>query len=203
MADYLDPYHKSVQRHGTGFESTLWASPQSQRLRFAVMTQMVFLPGKRVLDAGCGRGDFAAYLLEHEIEYGKFIGIDGVPEVIGFARERGLPAAEFHAADFIEELEALRTGRPQVIAISGSLNTMGDAQVMSVLDAAWEACGEALVFNFLSDRCDPGAPPQDEFARRLNTLRLLDWALAKTWKVAFRQDYFKLGHDATIAMHRA
>jgi len=203
MSEYLKPYQRSVQRHGSAFEATLWASPESQRRRFAVMTEMAGFAGKRVLDAGCSRGDFAAFLLEREIEYDRFIGLDGVPEVIDFARGRGLPAAEFHTADFASDPESLKTGSPQVIAISGSLNTMQDEMVYRVLEACWRACGETLIFNFLSDRCDPGAPAQDDFSRRLDALGLLDWAMAKTWNVALRQDYFNLGHDATIVMRRA
>jgi len=202
MGDYLDPYQQSVRKHGTGFEATLWASPESQRRRFRVFTELVFLSGKRVLDAGCSRGDFAAYLLERDIEYSRFVGVDGVAEVIGYAQQRGLPGTEFVAADFVEQPEVLQTGQPQVITISGSLNTMADEQVFTVLDAAWEAASESLVFNFLSDTASDAAPLQDDFARRLDTMKLLRWALDRTWSVVLRQDYFNLGHDATIAMHK-
>jgi hypothetical protein len=34
-------------------------------------------------------------------------------------------------------------------------------------------------------------------------MRLLDWALARTSQVAFRQDYFRHGHDATILMRKS
>ena len=90
-----------------------------------------------------------------------------------------------------------------MICLSGSLNTMTDEQVFKALDSAWAATAEALVFNFLSDRTTVSRQRQALGpARRLDTLRLLDWAMGQTGAVLFRQDYFKAGHDATIVMRK-
>ncbi len=199
---YLTPYREALERIGSEFDVTLWANKRSQQRRFQVMAQMTHLEGKRVLDAGCSRGDFAAFLLEHGVRYAKYVGVDGLEKVVAYARGRGLEGAEFHAGDFVANPGLLRTGDPQVIAISGSLNTMSDAVVDRVLENAWAAAGEELIFNFLSDRCGRKAVPQGDPARRLDTMRLLDWAMKKTWAVQFRQDYFQHGHDATILMRK-
>jgi hypothetical protein len=98
--------------------------------------------------------------------------------------------------------EAMALGQPEVVAISGSLNTMDLKTALAVLDAAWVAASQTLIFNFLSDRTGPGALPQQQPARRLPTMELLDWAMRQTWAVQFRQDYFNHGHDATIVMHK-
>lgn len=199
---YLHPYREAEDAHGHDFRVTLWASPKSQQTRFRVMSEMTPLVGKRILDAGCSRGDFAAWLLEHDVRYGRFIGIDGLEKVINYARRRNLPDAEFHVGDFVTHPELLRTGEPEVVVISGSLNTMSNRAVRRTLEGAWAAAGEMLVFNFLSNRTGPGAPPQSRPARRLDTMGLIDWALSKTWAVRFRHDYFADGHDATIMMAR-
>ncbi|XAM00538.1 hypothetical protein OT109_03940 [Phycisphaeraceae bacterium D3-23] len=200
---YLGPYVEAQLEHGSDVKVTLWANERTQRLRFKVMTEMVFLTGKRVLDAGCSRGDFAAYLLERELRYERFVGVDGVPEVIEFANGRSLPGAAFHAGDFVAEPGLLKIGEPQVVAISGTLNTMEDDTALGLLGHAWDAASEALVFNFLSDTVSPKAAPQKYPARRLPTLKLLDWAFQQTSQVVLRQDYFPHGHDATILMRRA
>jgi len=197
---YLKPYQRWADRHGTDFGVTLWASPQSQRARFAVFTQVAFLHGKRILDAGCSRGDFAAYLMETGIEFDEYFGVDALQEVIDYATGRDLERCRFVQGDLIHDRAAMKTGNPQVICISGTLNTMSDQQVMSVLESAWDATEESLLFNFLSDKCHKTAPPQDDFARRLSMNMLLDWAFSKTWCVTMRQDYFPAGHDATISM---
>ena len=199
---YLGPYVEAQREHGSDVKVTLWANERTQRLRFKVFCEMVFFTGKRVLDAGCSRGDFAAYLLTREQRYATFVGLDGLPEVIDFANGRGLADSEFHAGDFVAEPGLLTIGDPQVVAISGTLNTMEDDTALGLLDHCWDAAGEALVFNFLSDTVSPKAPLQKPPARRLPTLKLLDWAFGKTSQVVLRQDYFPGGHDATILMRR-
>lgn len=199
---YLRPYRHSLARHGTDFRVTLWASERTQKVRFAVMAQMLDLRGKRVLDAGCSRGDFAAFLTEQGVGYELFVGVDALAEVIDFAASRGLPRARFVAGDFVRRPEVLAEGEPQVVCISGSLNTMRLRQAIGVLASAWEAAGEALIFNFLPDTAGGMAPEQMGPARRLSTGKLLKWAFSRTPLVAYRQDYFEHGHDGTILMLR-
>jgi SAM-dependent methyltransferase len=199
---YLDPYRQAHDLHGPDFAVTLWASPRSQETRFRVLAEMCYLHGKRILDAGCSRGDLAAYLLKRDIAYEHYLGIDGLKQVIDFARQRGLQHAEFLCGDFVTQPHLLTTGQPQVIAISGTLNTMDDLTALRVLKDAWDAAGQTLIFNFLSDRAFKAAPAQNGPARRLDTMALLDWATRQTPSVQFRQDYFRHGHDATIAMNK-
>jgi SAM-dependent methyltransferase len=199
---YLQPYRDAVAEHGRTFEATLWARPQTQILRFEVMVAMVDLRGKIVLDAGCSGGDFVAYLLDQEIGFSRYIGVDGVEEMIVSAQERRLAPSEFLAGDFVKNPQLLGTGRPDFVTISGTLNTMTPATAMGVLDAAWQGCREGLIFNFLSDRASDKAPRQLPPAVRLPTMQLMDWALTQTADVVFRQDYLPNGHDATILMHK-
>jgi len=199
---YLQPYREHIDRHGISFEATLWASRQSQRIRFKTFTEMFDFSRQNVLDAGCSRGDFAEYLSDHKIDFKHYIGIDGLEEMIDYAKAQAIPHCEFHHGDFITHEAILSTGSPDVICISGTLNTMTDAQMMKLLEASWRAAGKSLLFNFLSDRCGTSAPPQLPPARRMDTLRLIDWALTRTHNVTFRQDYFEGGHDATILMRK-
>lgn len=199
---YLDPYRDSALRHGADFPVTLWASRRSQQVRFEVFNELCDMSGKRLLDAGCSRGDLAEFLIEQGVDFARYVGVDGLANVIEYAQRRRLARCEFHRGDFVGDSSLLATGQPQVVLISGALNTMTDVQVFTVLEAAWSAAEEALIFNFLSDLCSIAAPPQDDFARRLDALRLLEWATSKTWSVVFRQDYFSAGHDASIIMRK-
>lgn len=199
---YLKPYRDHVDQHGATFAATLWASRESQQLRFAAMNRSIHFAGKRVLDAGCSRGDFAEFLLAQDIQYKHYIGIDGVDEVIDFAQRQNIPRSEFHVGDLVAHAKLFEIGDPQIITISGTLNTMTDDQVHRLLASAWKATSETLAFNFLSDQCGPGASPQAYPARRLDTLTWLRWAFKKTHHVVFRQDYFPHGHDAMIIMRK-
>ncbi len=199
---YLDPYRESAKRHGVDFNVTLWANERSQQVRFQVMKEMCFLAGKRILDAGCSRGDFAAYLVDREVPFAQYVGVDALPQVITYANSRDLPRCSFHEGDFVADPSLLAIGDPQVICISGTLNTMTDEQVFAALHAAWATTAQTLIFNFLSDRADRHAPPQGHPARRFDTMKLIDWAFRQTPIVAMRQDYFRSGHDATIMMRK-
>ena len=100
---YLQPYLKAARQHGAGFGTLLWASPRTQRTRFDAIRLMADPTGRRVLDAGCGRGDYLAYLIESGIWPAQYIGIDGVEELAGAAEARQFPNATILAADFVTE----------------------------------------------------------------------------------------------------
>ena len=201
-AAYLRPYVDAEKRLGAGFGATLWARPDSQETRFRVFAEQLDLQDRVILDAGCGPGDFAAWLVEHGTGYGRFVGIDGVEPVVEHARARGLPDAEFHVGDLVTDASLLASGSPEVTIVSGTLNTMDLATATRVLENAWAGCSEVLAFNFLSDVNGPGAVPQQHPAVRLPTRELLDWAFSKTWDLVYRQDYFAHGHDGTVVMRK-
>jgi len=206
---YLAPYHEAIASHGASFEATGWKNRDMQLARFDIMIDMTDFTGRVIIDAGSGQGGFADHLAERAIEYGRFIGLDAMPEMVEQSRAKRLPESEFHVCDFAGETDsfsrfAKRAGGPgaDLIVFSGSLNTMEEDAALAVLERAWAAATEGVLFNFLSDRATRRLLDADPSpARRFNTIRLLDWALDKTPAVQFRQDYFA-GHDATIAMFR-
>lgn len=204
MAEYLDPYRKAVDRFGPGFEATLWLSREKQVLRFSVIASMVDLADRVVIDAGCALGDFAAYLTSEGIRARAYIGLEGVPELVEEARGRGLPGSRFELVDFVERKDAFTCSlpkglAPEIVVFSGSLNTLAQERALEVLDRAWKACEEAVVFNFLSECHRPPGGPDPGPAKRFDPVEVLEWALSRTPRVILRQDYM-CGHDATIAM---
>jgi SAM-dependent methyltransferase len=61
-----------------------------------ILGELPPLQGKTVLDLGCGVGDLAAELAARGA---RVIGVDASEELVGEARSRGLPGAEFHIGD--------------------------------------------------------------------------------------------------------
>ena len=198
--DYLRPYREAIRRHGPGFEATLWSSPEGQRIRFDVMVDLAGFNGCAVLDIGCGRGDFAARLIERGVDFTRFTGIDALPEVIGAAKARQLPRCEFFVGDVVADPSLLKIAEVDFVCFSGSLNTMSEATARRLVQMAFETATQGVVFNFLSDRphqrweCQPLSP-----ASRFNTVAWIDWSLKLTSRVTFAQDYLD-GHDATILL---
>ncbi len=192
--DYLEPYERAARRHGAGFGALLWASPQTQSLRFEAIRRLVDLNGKRLLDVGCGRADLLDYLIAHKVRLASYVGIEGVAALADAARAKGHPRSEIIEADFVAELEQLAAAAADVIIFSGSLNTMDSSGFYSTLRRAYDAAGETLVFNFLCSSRLAGADylvwhPADEvmsFARTLSD------------RVRKLEDY--LPGDCTVAM---
>ena len=201
---YLRHYRRIIDTEGAGFEATGWRNEQFQIDRFRVLTEMQDVSGRIVVDAGAGRADLASYLLKQSIRYRRYIALEAMAEMSELIAERRLPDVSVHTVDFVSDADAFARCAPvDVVFFSGSLNTVEQPTALSTLDRAWGAARESVVFNFLTNRCPPELANRDTGpARRFDPLALLDWALARTPLVRFRQDYLG-GHDATIAMFKA
>jgi len=201
-AAYLAPYQDVVDREGAAtFAATLWYDRATQEKRFAVLAHMVRLEGLRLLDAGCGLGDLKAWLDREQVRLQHYIGVDGLEGVIAAAEDRGFRDASFYVADFVRHPEILGVEKPDLIFFSGSLNTVPEAEARRGIAGAWELARQGVGFNFLSHACSPARANADTGpAHRFDTHAWLRWATGITPAVAFRQDYFRGGHDATIVM---
>jgi len=146
---HLGPYIKAARQHGAGFGALLWASPRTQRTRFETIRLMVDPAGRRILDAGCGRADYLAYLIESGVWPADYVGIEGVETLAAAARAKALPNTTIVCADFVLEPARLFVGA-DIVVFSGSLNTLKDEAFYATIRRAYDAAGVALVFNFLN-----------------------------------------------------
>ena len=197
---YLDPYIQAADQHGSGFKATLWRNREMQIVRFDVFREMANFSKSIIVDAGCGEGDFASYLVDAKVPYENYIGIDGVATQIESATSRNLPRCEFYTGDFVADTDLIAKHSPDWVCFSGSLNTMDDATVKLLLAASFLAAKRGIIFNFLSNR--PAARFSVEVlrpARRFDTIDMLDWSFKQSPRIRFRQDYLD-GHDATIML---
>ena len=208
---YLDPYRDAVERLGPGFDALLWKDRDAQQTRFRVLDEMGDLAGKTIADLGCGDGGLAHWLYEHDRMPKKYIGVDGLDQLVAAARtnaeQAGIKNTVFVVHDFVSEGDLpgmlVRDAGVEVFVLSGSLNTLRMEDAQCVLDRFWTAMANAgrgtLVFNFLSTRHNPERTPAEPPAVRYDPERMLDWALVRTPIVDLRHAYLQ-GHDATIMM---
>jgi SAM-dependent methyltransferase len=93
-----DAYNKLAQTYKTQEED-----PYCADLEFPAMTELIpTIEGKRVLDAGCGHGRYAEWLIERGADV---IAVDKNTEMLEQARRRIGDRAEIHRADITEPLE--------------------------------------------------------------------------------------------------
>jgi trans-aconitate methyltransferase len=198
--EYLKPYRQALKQFGPGFKATLWGSRDTQVLRFDVMIELADFRRCNVLDVGCGRGDFAARLLEREVPFERYVGLDALKEMIKAAAKRDLERCTFAATDVLKRPQVMADAEPDWVCFSGTLNTMDDDTARGLVRTAFEVASQGVVFNFLSDRCHAKWADRDLApARRFDTAAWLDWAMGLTSRVAFTQAYLD-GHDATILL---
>jgi len=197
---YLKPYQDAVEEHGGTFEATLWCSRHGQSLRFITFTNKIDFTGTTILDVGCGIGDFASFLLESEIEFTSFRGVDAMQPMIITATNRKLERCSFETADVVADTTVLRDA--DWCVFSGTLNSMIQAVAMTVIGRAFEACTIGVAFNFLSNQSwrDPATEDLSP-ASRFDTLEFLSFAFSLTPLVSFTQTYLQ-GHDATIIIRK-
>ncbi|MAJ46027.1 MAG: hypothetical protein CBC35_01855 [Planctomycetes bacterium TMED75] len=205
-ADSLTPYREASRRLGAGFSATLWASPRTQALRFDVLIDLIGvdrIEGRTLLDLGCGDGALAARLQQRSVQLSRYIGIDGIFAQVEAAQRRGLERASFVCEDLQETAGGLGRFGAELAVISGTLNTMAQSEAQALVQQTFEAVSGAICFNFLSDRAVPERLEADLGpAIRHDVVGWLDFALALSPLVSFRQDHLE-GHDAAILIcHR-
>ncbi|MEM1184319.1 MAG: class I SAM-dependent methyltransferase [Planctomycetota bacterium] len=209
--DPVAPYRDAVARFGPKFEALLWAKPAAQVARFDAIIDLVRTEGAVIADIGCGLADLAARLDAREAGHTTYVGVDALGELIDEASARTTPLEgaprKFLQADFGADegvfARLVEHQHARVFVFSGSLNTFEQDAAAEVLGRAWEAVsgvpGGQLAFNFLSTRHHRPGPDNTAPAVRFDPLGLLDWALARTPLVRFRQDHLH-GHDGLIWM---
>jgi hypothetical protein len=222
--DYLKPYEEAVESGGTGFESLLWRNKEFQLKRFQVLCEVAAaglnkpdapasmdkLTGRVVADMGSGRADLCEWLIAHNVQYGKYIGVEGVSGLAEVCRQRiadeQFPVAEVVESDFAADpriFESLvQNHGAELFLFSGSLNTFKQSHAIEVVSSAYKALhgtSGGVVFNFLSDLVRD--PPSGDTgpAQRFNTLAMFEQLSKLAGKVSLRHDYLS-GHDATIGM---
>ncbi len=146
---WLTPYVVATEKYGAGFNSLLWASPRTQRARFDAIRELCDPQGRHILDAGCGRADYLAYLIELGVWPASYVGIEAVDALADMAEGHRFPNTTILRADFVRDPARLVVGAG-IVVFSGSLNTLTDAQFHETIRRAYDAAGVAVVFNFLS-----------------------------------------------------
>jgi hypothetical protein len=192
---YLAPYVQATAVYGAGFPALLWASPETQEARFDAATRAFGFAGRSVLDVGCGLADFHHFLLDRGIRPSRYIGLEAVPALADAAEGRRLPSATITRGDFVRQPSLMSVGA-DVVFFSGSLNTLDKAQFYATLRHAFQAAGQALVFNFLNSPALAGRSYLSWHTSR----QVLSFARGLTRQVRLIEDY--LPGDCTAVMCR-
>jgi 2-polyprenyl-3-methyl-5-hydroxy-6-metoxy-1,4-benzoquinol methylase len=146
--ELLHFYNRHLKDFGDSPRAIRW-TPEGQLRRYtSLITIAGDFSGKKVLDFGCGKGDFLGFMKEKDISV-EYCGIDINENLINLAKKKH-PEAEFIAVD-IDENEFNREF--DIVFICGvfNLRVAGIEESMrSILKKLFKLCREVLYINLLT-----------------------------------------------------
>jgi SAM-dependent methyltransferase len=160
----IEYFENLLAKHGPNYLALDWNSPESQKLRFQVLQEMLIYGKKAanlsLLDLGSGLGDLYGFfkaeglLTRNKISYQ---GYDISPKLVEAARKK-YPDAKFAVKDILAERELPRF---DYVFCSGIFNirTTDEAahleHVQSMLQRAYDLSTCGVATNFLSEGALP------------------------------------------------
>jgi len=189
-------YEDKVRRYGFDHRGLGFRNKSSQDKRFDALLELGDLDGARVLDVGCGFGDFLVFLHDRGIEP-EYTGIDICKPMIDRCRERfEHEHAIFRVADVLE-FEPRETFDYVVASGLFGLDAEGSRdRIRPTLERmlAWSRTGMAA--NFLSTR----SPQPVDGRIYVDPAKALEAALALTPAVRLNHTY--LPNDFTLFLYK-
>ncbi|MDI6731835.1 MAG: class I SAM-dependent methyltransferase [Candidatus Margulisbacteria bacterium] len=105
----IDYFEGLLEKHGANYKALDWNSPESQKMRFQILKE-ILIYGKKaadvsILDVGCGLGDLYGFFKADGLlkrNRLKYFGIDISPKLIEAARKK-YRDGKFEVKDIIED----------------------------------------------------------------------------------------------------
>ncbi len=178
-------FDRNLQLHGDRPEAVRW-SASGQQQHYQGMLDIGPLDRAKILDFGCGKGDFLQFLVDRGLQV-DYTGVDINANLIDLAR-RKYPDACFRVFDAEEEsLDEMF----DYIFLCGVFNLRVeglDRTIQTVLTKLFPRCRKGLAFNALS-ALNPKKEPELYYARPEELLR---------FAVTDLSPYVSLRHDRML-----
>jgi SAM-dependent methyltransferase len=187
-------YSQLLDEHGYDVASVDYGRATSQQKKFEILSQVMSLRGKRVLDVGCGFADFADFLAYKHGDL-HYEGVDITPEMVIQAR-RLHPNLNLRVLDIMSD----DPGGPYDLVTSNGifylLRTNAESYMYALIRRMYDLSQHAVAFNSLSlwaDYQEPG-----EFYA--DPIKTLAFCRTLSRRITFRHEY--MSRDFTIYMYR-
>jgi SAM-dependent methyltransferase/RimJ/RimL family protein N-acetyltransferase len=178
-------YAELYQSHGLDYRSLDWGSKNGQELRFQILSEIEDLNNKKILDVGCGLGDFLGWTRKNDINI-EYTGIDLTDAFINEAIAQ-YPDDRFIRASILDKT-SLKNQKFDYVFASGIFATYqkgGMFNMKDCLDRMWSLCSKGIAFNSLSS----WAVSRDEDEFYADPLLVIEIVKEFSSKIIFRHDY--------------
>ena len=176
-----------------------WRSKESQLMRFEVLLGEI-IDGDRILDVGCGTGDFYQYLKDSGLNF-SYVGTDISPELLKIAESRYKKEnARFVLMDILDlELNYRWLSKSEVVVASG-IFTMRKHRSLEYLDTMisrmMAVSNRVVAFNLLSTFSDE----IKDSSRYYSPSEVIMLITRHTHKFKILHDY--MPHDFTCVLYK-
>ncbi len=187
-------YDELVGRYGHDPRACDYGRPESQATKFAVISRVAPLDGKRILDVGCGFADYATYLAAH-FRNVSYTGVDLSAAMVASARALH-PGLSIRARNILDE----DVGSFDVVTANGIFYLLGaeaPALMRALIERMYASATQAVAFNSLSTWAADQVPGE----YYANPSEILDYCRSLTPWLALRHDYHS--RDFTVYLYRA
>jgi SAM-dependent methyltransferase len=187
-------YQDLVQKYGHDPRACDYGRPQSQEIKFRVLSEAMPVKGRSVLDVGCGFADFHRFLRDRFGEV-RYSGIDVCPAMVEEARRLD-PHCEVKLANI---LDASIRERFDLVTANGIFYLLGDeawSTMQEIVRRMYAVAEHAVAFNSLSSWAEDKDP--GEFYA--DPAEVLQFCRTLTPWVVLRHDYHP--RDFTVYMYK-
>ena len=147
---------------------TMGYGPTTQKTLYRFFVNKIDFTGLNVLDLMCGYGEFKMFLDANDIDYGKYVGVEGSKEIIKNSRkkyrEENIDIRNIVWPLFTQEqYDRLKRERFDIVVVIGSLYTFGQNFDIAdeILDSLFELV-DTVVFDWRLIN-------EEEYARKLGS----------------------------------
>ena len=176
-------YENRLKSYGVSARTMGWRDKKQQNLRFKILSEIGDLKNKRILDVGCGFGDFYSYLISKN-KKPIYTGYDLSGKIIEKAKKIH-PKTKLEARDILREG---MSGKFDYIFESGILNkkisnNMSFAKKM--INTMFEHCKIGIAINMMSTYIDF----EEGFLFHYSPEEMFKFAKRMSKRVILRHDY--------------
>ena len=152
----IDRYNKRIEQFGNTIQALASGNEERRQMRFQVLFECGIQEGNRILDLGCGFGDFYQFL-KTKLGEGNFgyTGIDINSKIIEGAKEK-FPSVDFRTCDILED--ELNEQFDYVVSTSSfnlKLNELDNYTfIKNIFTTCYNAATKGVAIDLLSDYVD-------------------------------------------------
>jgi len=186
-------YNDLVNKHGHSHSACDYGHPNSQRIKFEVLSEVTSLSRKRLLDVGCGLADYRNFL-SSRFDSVDYTGVDISPRMVEEA-QRSHPNEKIILMNILES----DPGTFDVVTANGIFYLLGEdaRKIMeSIIARMFSLASEAVAFNSLS--CWAPDPEEKEFYA--DPRETIEFCRTLSPWVVLRHDYHP--RDFTVYLYK-